>query len=197
MGLRGGPKVPPFGGSAHVRVNTNFLTIHKAFLVEVLQNSRKVWKTLNIGTPQLYYELWQAAGHFSKGTTVQLLRAQLQTYSKNKLGYNMFARPILKLRYNEDISLIGVGTLIQKLSKSMPMEETLRRFWLGRVRIVFTKLAKIQQLICNYKQAARNHTLFTSEECTCDRFPSWMTDSTGCVNCRGSTYAIYDPTANC
>ena len=173
---------------------TNKLAVHKAFLVEVLQN-RKVWKALTNGTPQLYYELWQAAGLFSKGTTVHMLRAQLRTYCKNKLEYDMFARPTLKIQYNEDVSIMGIRRLIQMISKVIPIEEDLRNFWLSRVRIVFTKLSKIQQVVCNYKDEARNHSIFTPGPCECNAYPTWMKDNTGCVNCRGTTYAKYDTTA--
>jgi len=175
-------------------IRNDQLAMHKAFLVEVLQD-RKVWKTLTMGTPQLYYELWQAAGLFSKGTTVHMLRARLRTYCKSKMEYDMFARPILKIQYNDDVSIMGIRRLIHLISKYIPIDDGLRKFWLSIVTIVFTRLSKIQQVVCNYKEAARNHSMFSPQPCLCGDYPTWMKDNSGCVNCRGNTYATYDHTA--
>ncbi|GBG64043.1 hypothetical protein CBR_g40290 [Chara braunii] len=138
----------------------------KQFLTSLLRNPRRT-DILNSCSLEVLVRLNGVAADFQKQSTTAYLRRLVSRSIKHTYGWNLNARMIVRLKFDDRIHLVEVWKLVNDVIGDLDLPLCMKYVAWNGVRIVWVKNPSVADLIHNQHEFSKADVL----TCTCAGFP--------------------------
>ena len=143
----------------------------KAMLVRLLRDPR-VCHELRLAPMDVWLTMYRSAHAFRRDASVHRARLLITAGFRKAFGFRLDQRPVVKVGYSECIDMVALRAWVARRIALLPVSPLMQQWFRSRTRIVMSRPAAIQDLLCRHRQEAKRHDPHTQYQCVCHLYPA-------------------------